>query len=260
MGKRLYLAAFLALFAASALAQPVDVTYEAGLINVRCNNASIATVFESIEEATGIEMTLEDEVKDKRITADLVALPVAMAVQRLLEGTRVNYAVMMDPRDWERVDKIFIGAGGGGPARSAPPPRRAPVPPPEDDFDDFEEADEFDDFDDMEDDFGMDDDLVDDPSAPGFGGGADPNAPAQTPQAPNYLPPQQTFPRSSFTPGLPSQQPAQPGTAPQGGTNPPPPTFPFMDAFGNPVPVAPNQQQQQQQQQQQRQQQNPPQQ
>ena len=162
-----------------------------------------------------------------------------MALQRLLEGNGVNYAVMMDPRDWGRVDKVYVGAGGGAPARrAAPPPRRAPQPRPqpvEEDYDDYDdELDEFED--DVEE---MDDEEM----------GDDQNAfpPPGSSPVPSYLPPQQNFPRSSFTPGAApqQQQPLQPS-----GTNAPPPaTFPFLDAFGRPIPVPPNQQQRQNQQQ-----------
>jgi len=188
-----------------------------------------------LEEVTGIELILEDAVKSTKLSAHLTDIPLAMAVQRLLEGNGVNYAVMMDPRDWGRVDKVYVGARGGAPARrAAPPPRRAPQPRPqpvEDDYDYDDETDDYD-YDDMDDMAGQE---MDDPNA---------FPPPGSSPVPSYLPPQQSFPRSSFTPGLspPQQQSLQPSSV-----NPPPPaTFPFLDALGRPIPVPPNQQQQQQ--------------
>ena len=180
------------------------VTFDAGLVSISCQNAPLSAVFDMLEEVTGIEFILEDAVKSTKLSADLTDVPLAMAVQRLLEGNGVNYAVMMDPRDWGRVDKVYVGAGGGAPARrAAPPPRRAPQPRPqpvEEDYDDYDdELDEFED--DVEE---MDDEEM----------GDDQNAfpPPGSSPVPSYLPPQQNFPRSSFTPGAapPQQQPLQP--------------------------------------------------
>ena len=231
----LLFAAFFVLAPLSAGAQPVAVTFDAGLVSISCQNAPLSAVFDLLEEVTGIELILEDAVKSTKLSAHLTDIPLAMAVQRLLEGNGVNYAVMMDPRDWGRVDKVYVGARGGAPAqRAAPPPRRAPQPRPqpvEDDYDYDDETDDYD-YDDMDDMAGQE---MDDPNA---------LPPPGSSPVPSYLPPQQSFPRSSFTPGLspPQQQSLQPSSV-----NPPPPaTFPFLDALGRPIPVPPNQQQQQQ--------------
>ena len=53
--------------AAVAAAQPVEVQFESGLMTLKCQDTSIATVFERIEEVTGVEVILEDEVKNKRV-------------------------------------------------------------------------------------------------------------------------------------------------------------------------------------------------
>jgi hypothetical protein len=236
-------------------AQPVTASYQNGLVSLSCQDAPLASVFAKLEEVAGVELILEDAVKNKRLTAELRDVPVAMAVQRLLEGGGVNYAVMMDPRDWGRVDKVFVGAGGGGSARPAPPPQRPPLEPDpvDEDYDDFNDMDMIEEnFDDMG------DDLVDDPNAeledapPEF-------APPGSSPVPSYLPPQQSFPRSRFapsgptypTPGTNQPQPQQTNPTP-----PPPATMPFMDALGRPIPVPPelNQQEQQRRRQQQQQQ------
>lgn len=246
-------------------AQPVQGSFENGLLTIHCNNATLSSVFETIEQLAGVELILEDAVKSKRLTASFEAVPVAMAVQRLLDGGGVNYAVMMDPNDWGRVNKVFVGAGGGGPARSAAPARRPPPPEPVDDgYDDYNDGamDNLDDFNDVNDMDGMNDDLVDDPDAdftdedvmdPSDPGGF--AAPPGSSPVPSYLPPQQSFPRSNFTPGLPTQQPSTSGaSSSQQPVEPPPPaTMPFMDALGRPIPVPPemNQQQRRRQQQQQ---------
>jgi len=260
-------AAFLLVWRSSP-AQPVDVRYENGLVTIQCKDAPLSSVFEKIGEASGVELTLEDEVKSKRLTASLVELPVSMAVSRLLEGAGVNYIVMMDSSDWGRVAKIFVGGGGGGPARPAGPVRGpvvdAPADEPVDEPESFEEEMEALDSGDAVDP-GLEAPAEEMP-ADEFGAGEDPDAfggPPGSSPLPDFLPPAQTFPRSSFTPGLPRPSQRQQGGVQQQPQeqdpgNVPPATMPFTDPFGRPIPVPPgmNQtQQRRQQQQQQRQQQ-----
>jgi hypothetical protein len=252
-------------------AQPVEVTHLNGLVTIHCKDAALSSVFEKIEAATGIDLTLEDEVKAKKLTANLVGLPVSMAVSRLLEGVGVNFIVMMDPSDWGRVDKIFVGAGGGGSSRAAAGPVRTPMVPEEPVDESFEEEppesfpEGMDVLDpgDMGDavDPGLEAAPEDMPNPEEFGAGQDPSefgGPPGSSPVPEFLPPPQQFPRSSFTPGLPrGNQRSQGGTAQpqeQDPTNPPA-TFPFTDPFGRPIPVPPGMTPQQQQQQRKQQQQ-----
>ncbi|HJS73767.1 MAG TPA: hypothetical protein VJ921_05730, partial [Vicinamibacteria bacterium] len=267
-------------------AQPVEVTHLNGLVTIHCKDAALSSVFEQIEAATGIELTLEDEVKSKRLTANLEGVPVALAVSRLLEGAGVNYIVMMDPSDWERVDKIFVGGGGGGASRAAAGPARAPVfeEPAEEAYEEapesFEEGMDGMDAGDMGDamDPGLEaapEDMLPDE----FGAGQDPSeveGPPGSSPAQEFLPPTQQFPRSSFTPGLPrgnqrnnqnsfqsgfgQQQPfgqqQQPFGQPQPFQEDPNQegVMPFTDPFGRPIPVPPGMNNPQQTQQQRRQQ------
>ena len=241
--------------ASSLFAQPVTVTHDGGLLNVSCTNATLSDIFETIGREAGVELTLEDEVKTKRLTADLTDVPVAMAVQQLLEGAGVNYVIMMNPADWGRVGRIYVGAGGGGPARSAAPAARRPAfepPEPADEeiYDDQEALDALQALEDMGDDLTGEDPDAMNPDEQGDLG--DPNAfptnPPGSSPIPNYLPPTPSFPRSRFTPGLPGgdtqYQPQQP-QQPQQQT--PPATYPFTDPFGRPIPVPPELNQQQRQ-------------
>jgi hypothetical protein len=236
------------------------VSYVSGLVTIRCNNAPLANIFERIEAESGIELSLEDEVKSKKLSANLESLPLSMAISRLLEGVGVNYIVMMDPYDWARVDKIFVGAGGGGPARASAP-ARGPVMPEEPVEEAYEEEVPPESFEEGVE--GMSPDAMD-PNMPDMN---DPQDPMQNPDEfmgedpgafqppgsspiPEFIPPAQSFPRSRFTPGLPQNQP-QPGAAQPGqeGMGTPPAAFPFTDPFGRPIPIPPGMNQQQQQQQ-----------
>ncbi len=262
--------AVLALAAGSILAVAVEaqasgasVIYENGLVSIRCKDTPLSQVFDQLKAAAGLSVILDGAVKSVRLTAEIEAQPLNFALERLLEGAGVNYAMFLDRGNWQKVAKIYIGSAGtsgGSVARgSSPVPvtrpsplRRGPAARPTDAED--EEPDE---------------PEVAEPetAAPADNTNSDPNGDAETgdqtaeppgasPSAvPNYLPPPQSFPRSGFTPGI-EQNPF--GSTPQPSTggsstqqpstsqpsNPPPAYFPFFDAFGRPIPVNPQQQQQ----------------
>ena len=225
--------AILAFTTPNAHSQSTSVFYHGGLITIRCSDATLEQVFEQIKSETGLELFLEDPVKSKRLTADIEAQPVNQALERLLVGAGVNYAMMFDREDWQRVDKIFVGEGGGAFASSQPAPnqrntrraRRKPQPVEQDEG--LEDPSNINDYDDTGE---GDGDFQDEAPAPAVD--------------PGYLPPPPAFPRSSFTPGLES--------SPFGAQT----YYPFTDQFGRPIPVStdPNASQQQEDQKQQEQQ------
>lgn len=237
------LAVVLALAAGTAQAQSLSVAYRGNLLTIRCDNASLGQVFEEIGSKTGLELFLEDAVKSIRLTADIDSEPLNYAVERLLAGAGVNYAMMYNREDWQQVEKLFIGEGGSALASSQPAAtgratRR--VQPLEDAYDpteeyedgypeeDYLEEDYFEDESGFEetDEFG-DETVEEDPGGQGF-----------VPEPPS-------FPRSRFTPGLETspfgtnQQSGQDSGSTSRPRRPtrPPAYYPFTDQFGRPIPV-----------------------
>jgi len=249
--------------AAQAQATGASVTYENGLVSIRCKDAPLGQVFDQLKAAAGLSVILDGAVKSVRLTADIEAQPLNFALERLLEGTGVNYAMFLDRGNWQRVAKIYVGAAGtsGGPvARGSSPVPARPSPlqrgrtarPADADAEEDE----------------LDEPEVAEPETAAPADNSDPNEdaaetgdesaepPGASPAAvPNYLPPPQSFPRSGFTPGIEQNpfgstpQPSTGGSSTQQPGNsqpnsPPPAYFPFFDAFGRPIPVNPQQQQQ----------------
>ena len=230
-----------------------EVTFNAGRVTIRCNNENLGQVFDQIKAAMGLELFLESSVRSTRLTAEIVNEPTNRALERLLEGSGLNYVMMMDRVDWQRVAKMYIGSDGGSGGRSQAPAasaRREPIREVEEP-EPFEEPAPAEDF--------SNENVTEEPEP------ADPSlqqAPPPVAPGPSYLPPPQVYPRSSFTPGMETSPFAQPNTggaygsnpynanpfgAPQGGAAapgqgssgnaPPPANFPFVDAFGRPIPV-----------------------
>ena len=245
----LFVAALL-VFAGVADAQSLSVSYHQNLITVRCNNVALVEVFEEIGSATGLVLFLEDPVKGKRLTADIEAQPLHRAVERLLAGVGVNYAMMFDQADWQRVAKIFIGEGGGAVASSQSSPevgsRRAPVRGAAPAVDEAYQEEPYDEAypAEPEEEFETAEEEID----PDETGEVDESIEAEQPEGQDYLPPPPSFPRSSFTPGLESspfgtattEQPSTGTPSRPGRATRPPAYYPFTDQFGRPIPVPGN--------------------
>ena len=210
-----------------------EVSFENDLLTVRCTQAPLAQVFEQIKAATGMELILEDGVKTKRLTADIEAQPAHSAIERLLEGVGVNYAMSFDIQNWQQVSMIFIGAGGGPAAPRQPAatqrrptnrrrsPRNMPADEPEEDY-----VEDPDDFGGEELPQEMPDEMMGTQPDPAMG-------------FDQVAPPPPAFPRSRFTPGLESSPfrranpQVPPGTAPAPNQTP---GAPLLDPFGRPIP------------------------
>ena len=236
---------------ASAQAQSLSVSYRDNLITIRCDNASLGQVFEQIHAATGLELFLEDQVKNRQLTANIDSQPLGLAVERLLAGVGVNYAMMYDQQDWQQVAKIFIGEGGGPLASSQPAAgvgTRGPagrVQPIEDNYDPSEEFEEP--YEDPYAEETFEEDFVEDEGAFDEAGEFDAGL-EEAPAGQDYLPPPPDFPRSRSTPGLetsPFGTNQQPAANDDGSGSPsrmqrptrPPAYYPFTDQFGRPIPV-----------------------
>lgn len=236
----------------------LTVSYSEGRLTLMCSDVPLEQVFDQIKATTGMELILEDDIKNTRLTANIVAQPLRFAMERLLAGSGVNYALFFNQQDWQKVDKIFIGAGGGGPATPSrqattrPPSRRQTRRPTPVEEDPYPEEDMVEEEFAVEEDADLTDaDLTEE----------EPDlelAPEAVPDASSYVPPAPSFPRSSFTPGLESNPfganaqgrsgTAAPAPNTGSGNNPPPAYYPFLDPLGRPIPVPPGANPQQQQQ------------
>jgi hypothetical protein len=135
------LAGLLAASAAGAAAgDALDITYAGGLLTIRCAHAGLADVLEQIGSATGMALFLDETVKHAVVSVDIEAQPVQNALERLLEGRGVSYAMSLSS-DGQKVARMIVGSGTevksgagapGGLSRPAAPvaaAHRAPEPP-----------------------------------------------------------------------------------------------------------------------------------
>jgi hypothetical protein len=126
---------FAALAARAHAGDQPEIGYQDGLLTIRCADAPRGGVLDRIKAATGMTLILEGVAAGTRLTADVPAQPASLALQRLLEGTGVDYALVMERSDPRRVATLYVGdrkAAAAAPStaapRATPPPRSAPMP------------------------------------------------------------------------------------------------------------------------------------
>ena len=132
----------LCLVAVTGLSSANDLTvdYTDGLLSIRCEAVPLETVFERIAERTGMEMLLDDAIATQPLTADVDAMPPKDAIETLLDGAHLNYALVLEPGNRSRVLRMYVGGAAGGalvpfsPKTESEAPARDPLAPdPSDD-------------------------------------------------------------------------------------------------------------------------------
>src|SRR2546425_12970783 len=110
MKARTALVACVTLLGASAAraGDGVDITYAGGLLTIRCAEARLVDVLEQIGSATGTALVLDAAVKSTLVTANIEAEPVQTALEHLLEGRGVTYAMSLSA-DGQRVAQMYVG-------------------------------------------------------------------------------------------------------------------------------------------------------
>jgi hypothetical protein len=106
----------------------VDITYAGGLLTVRCAAVPLAEVLKQVGSATGMELVLDNSVKKTLLTAEVEAQPESLALERLLEGSGVTYAMSLAP-DGKHVARMYVGSEAGGKNAAGPSPARGASTP-----------------------------------------------------------------------------------------------------------------------------------
>lgn len=78
-------------------------------------------VLRSLQDLTGMEVLIDEETRKTSITAEAENASVIKALDSILESTGLNYALVVDPRDPCRVQKLYVGKPGDFDARTARP-------------------------------------------------------------------------------------------------------------------------------------------
>ncbi len=186
-------------------------------VDVTATAAPLADILDGLARQTGMEIVYDGNPPLQKVTVDLKGRSAAEAVQGILEGQSLNYALVAHPTGLHVQTLILAGtAGKGTSARGssrspAPLSRRPPLPPGaspgmmDPGLDDLEDEDLYDDSD------LMDEELLED----------EPPLDEEEPLAPAAAPPPPGSGALPFPGGQPRIYPASPFT-PQPSFGPPP--------------------------------------
>jgi hypothetical protein len=214
------------LLALGLLTAPVSaevvVRVTSNLVDIDAEAVPLADILEDLAGQTGMEVVYEGAPPRQRVSLTLRGRSPAEAVQDVLEGQGLNYALIADPTG-TRVQTLMIAGAAGtgtsaGPATPMPGPRpRRPILPPpaaspegyDAEYDEMYEEDPFEDPALLEEEYA--EEPLEEPAVgpPGAGVPA-PQAPVPAAGPMPFPGGQQMFPASPFAP-----QPTFPGAAPE---------------------------------------------
>jgi hypothetical protein len=225
----------LGLMANPALAEVV-VRVASNLVDIDADAVPLADVLENLAGQTGMEIVYEGPPPRQRVSLTLRGRSPAEAVQDVLEGQGLNYALIADPTGTRVQTLMIAGAAGTGTSAGSsaapaarPRPRRPILPPPAASPDANSEFDEVYEEDPFEDPTLLEEDTEEPPQDPALQTPA-PDAPGSQAPAPAAGPlpfpgGQQIFPASPFAPqpSFPQAAPAAPAEDGEAQPTPPPP-------------------------------------
>jgi hypothetical protein len=96
---------------------------ENGRLWIECRDASLSEVLREIAAVVPMEVWLDEGegVEDERVSVSLAGATMKAAIEKIFEKSRLNYAVVFDPADGERIVKVYVGTGAGRLATPAEP-------------------------------------------------------------------------------------------------------------------------------------------
>ena len=105
----------------------VNVKTTGDLVSVSARKASITEVLQSLAHSTG--MTVEFEGQTPRTPVDITVVdePLVTAVDRVLEGSGIDYAFTMDQTERKVVKLLLLSRSQAAPSGTRPPGSRPPV-------------------------------------------------------------------------------------------------------------------------------------
>jgi type II secretory pathway component GspD/PulD (secretin) len=114
-----------------SLAQPEAprVRGERGRYWIQCQSAPLEEILREIADLSPMELWLDEELSQKRVTATVERATLRQALEEIFEQVAgVNYVLAFDPTNPEKVTKIYAGAGGGRLGREPTKPARRTDP------------------------------------------------------------------------------------------------------------------------------------
>jgi len=121
-------------------APPLVVSFQAGLLTIRSNKASLSEVLFAVHQRTGAEIAIPAGAEQEQVMAEIGPAPAPEVLAHLLNGSKFNFLIVSSASDPSILDRVILSARPEGPApayRALPqmqpveePTAEVPEPPP----------------------------------------------------------------------------------------------------------------------------------
>jgi hypothetical protein len=123
---------------------PLVVSFQAGLLTISANKASLSEVLFAVHQRTGADIAIPAGAEQEKVVAEIGPASAPEVLSRLLNGTKFNFLILSAANDPGTVDRVILSARPEGPAAAFQPlqpmapvdenpeadaPARTPPPP-----------------------------------------------------------------------------------------------------------------------------------
>jgi hypothetical protein len=123
---------------------PLVVSFQAGLLTISANKASLSEVLFAVHQRTGADIAIPAGAEQEKVVAEIGPASAPEVLSRLLNGTKFNFLILSAANDPGTVDRVILSARPEGPAAAFTPlqpmapvdenpeadaPARTPPPP-----------------------------------------------------------------------------------------------------------------------------------
>jgi hypothetical protein len=88
--------------------QPPSVTYQNGLLTIRAENSTLASVLDEVQSKTGAQIQTPPSAANERVVIQEGPAPPRAALISLLQGSGFDYIILGSPRDPQAVDRVVL--------------------------------------------------------------------------------------------------------------------------------------------------------
>jgi hypothetical protein len=110
---------------------PLVVSFQAGLLTISSNKASLSEVLFAVHQRTGAEIAIPAGAEQEQVMAEIGPAPAPEVLAHLLNGSKFNFLILSSASDPSVLDRVILSARPEGPAPAYRPlPQMQPVEEP----------------------------------------------------------------------------------------------------------------------------------
>jgi hypothetical protein len=107
---------------------PLLVSFQAGLLTISSNKASLSEVLFAVHERTGAEIAIPAGAEQEQVVADLGPAPAPEVLAHLLNGSKFNFLILSSATDPGALDRVILSTRPEGPMVVSRPQPQSPQP------------------------------------------------------------------------------------------------------------------------------------